>query len=98
MHDYSDAVNISILSQLVKAMKPDSLVLIADMVLPARVHEADLPAATMDNIMFVLGGKERTEEAWRNMLDKAGLELVKVWSAGVGGGALVETRMKNRNG
>jgi hypothetical protein len=84
-----------ILSQLAKAMKPDSLVLIADMVMPARVGEADLPAATMDNIVFVLGGKERTEESFRVVLDEAGLELVKVWRPNVGAGALVEARLKD---
>lgn len=76
-------------------MKPDSLVLIADMVMPARVGEAELPAATMDNIVFALGGKERTEESFRGLLDKAGLELVKVYKATVGGGAVVEARLKN---
>ena len=95
MHDYSDDVNVIILAQLAKAMRPDSLVLVADMVMPARLGEADLPAATMDNIMFLMGGKERTEESFREMFDRAGLELVKVWKASFGAGALVEARLKN---
>ena len=95
MHDYSDTVDVLILSQLAKAMKPDSLVLIADMVMPQRVHEADLPAATMDNIVAVLGEKERTEEGFRKILDEAGLMLVKVWRASAGVGALVAAKLKN---
>ena len=95
MHDYSDDVNVLILSQLAKAMKPDSLVLIADMVMPARVGEADLPAAMVDNIMFIMGGKERTEESFKEIFDRAGLELVKVWRASFGAGALIEARLKN---
>ena len=95
MHDYSDDVNALILSQVAKAMKPDSLVLIADMVMPARVGEADLVAATMDNIVFTLGGKERTEAMFKDLFDKAGLEMVKVWRASVGAGALVEAKLKS---
>jgi hypothetical protein len=95
MHDYSDAVDVLILSQVVKVMKPDSLVLISDMVMPARVGEADLPAATMDNIMFTLGGKERTEAMFKDLFDKAGLEMVKVWRASAGAGALVEAKLKS---
>jgi hypothetical protein len=49
----------------------------------------------MDNIMFAVGGKESTEEAFKGVLDKAGLELVKVWRAIAGAGALVEARLKN---
>jgi hypothetical protein len=75
-------------------MKPDSLVLIADMVMPERVHEADLPAAVIDNIIFALGGKERTEEGFKELFDRAGLELVKLWRASVVAGALLEARLK----
>ena len=95
MHDYKDFVDVLILSRLAKAMKPDSLVLIADMVMPKRVHEADLPATTMDNIVLAMGGKERTEQHFMNILDEAGLTLVKVWKAGVGAGALVEAKLKS---
>lgn len=95
MHDYKDSVDVLIHSQVAKAMKPDSLVLIADMVMPERVHEADLPAATTDNIVLVMGGKERTEQHLRRILDEAGLTLVKVWRASAGAGALVEAKLKS---
>jgi hypothetical protein len=44
--------------------------------------------------MFVMGGKERTEAMFADILDKAGLELVKVYRADIGAGALVEARTK----
>lgn len=92
-HD-SDKANVIILSQIAKAMDPESLLPVPDMVMPARVHEADLPAATMDNIMFALGGKERSEEGFKTLFAEAGLELIKVYKAPVGAGALVEARLK----
>jgi hypothetical protein len=96
-HDFctEQLVKGGLLSQLAKAMKPDSLVLVADMVMLARVGEADLPAATMDNIMFLVGGKERTEESFKELFDRAGLELVNVWRASFGAGAPIEARLKN---
>ncbi len=94
MHDYSDTNCIRILSQLSKAMAPDSRVLIADMVMQARTHEADMPAVAMDVAMLTMGGKERTEKGFSEILDKAGLELVKVHRASYGAGALVEGRSK----
>jgi hypothetical protein len=49
----------------------------------------------MDNIVFTLGGKERTEAMFKDLFDKAGLEMVKVWRASVGAGALVEAKLKS---
>jgi O-methyltransferase domain len=93
-HDYSDADNVRILSHLANVMAPDSRVLIADMVMPRRVGEADLAAAVMDCTVMVMGGKERTEEGFRAILEQAGLVLVRVWRASVGAGALVEAKLK----
>lgn len=44
MHDYADAVCVTILTRLAQAMASDSRVLICDMVVPQRVGEADFPA------------------------------------------------------
>ena len=49
MHDYSDPVCIDVLKQVVPAMGPDSVVLIADFCFPPRATRADLPIAAMDN-------------------------------------------------
>jgi O-methyltransferase domain len=94
MHDYADAVCVSILSRLAEAMAPDSRVLIADMVMPQRVGEADFPAAILDQCVMTMGGKERTENGFRAIMEPAGLELVKVWRIpGVPGGC-VEGRLE----
>jgi hypothetical protein len=92
IHDYSDENCVKILSHLRAAMAPDSKVLIADMVMPKRVQEADLPAAAMDNCVMVMGGKERTADGMKKILDEAGLEMVKIWQSREGGatGNIVE--------
>ncbi|KIX95069.1 uncharacterized protein Z520_09379 [Fonsecaea multimorphosa CBS 102226] len=95
MHDYSDANCVLILSHLRDAMSPDSKVLIADMVMPQRVYEADLPAAAMDNVVMVMGGKERTAEGFNKLLEAAGLKMVKIWHSREGGatGNIVEAML-----
>jgi hypothetical protein len=95
VHDYSDENCVRILAHVRDAMRPDSKVLIADMVMPKRVGEADLPAAAMDNCVMVMGGKERTEEGFRKILEGAGLRLEKVWRSRAGGAAgnIVEARL-----
>ncbi|KAL3955314.1 hypothetical protein ACCO45_010877 [Purpureocillium lilacinum] len=96
LHDYADCVGIKILSQLAGAMALDSRVLICEMVLPSRVGEADFPAAVLDQAVMTMGGKERTEKGFSNMLEAAGLELVRVWRApGVPGGC-VEGRLRRQ--
>ncbi|OCT50406.1 putative O-methyltransferase [Cladophialophora carrionii] len=92
IHDYSDENCVKILSHLRAAMAPDSKVLIADMVMPKRVSEADLPAAAMDNCVMVMGGKERTADGMKKILDEAGLKMLKIWQSREGGatGNIVE--------
>jgi hypothetical protein len=42
LHDYSDATAVEILRQIIPAMEPDSVVLVADYILPERVTDKDL--------------------------------------------------------
>ena len=98
VHDYSDENVVKILTHLKNAMEADSRILIADMVMPKRVREADLPAAAMDCTVMVMGGKERTEEGFVKLLEEAGgLELVKIHRIREGGasGNIVEVGLKH---
>ena len=97
LHDYSDSNCIQILSQLAAAMSADSRVLNADQVLPTRAVLGEaVKGAVMDVVVVGMGGKERTEEGFREVLEGAGLELVRIWEVGGGGngGGLVEGRLK----
>jgi len=62
-------------------MAPGSRILFEDFVIPDM--GATYRAASMDvHMLFNLGGIERTESHWRELLGGAGLEVVRVWSDG----------------
>ena len=71
-------------------MSLDSVLLVADMVLPTKCSEADLPAACMDITMMTMGGKEKTEENFEKILAASGLKVAKIWRAAAGTQAVIE--------
>ncbi|KAI1333028.1 sterigmatocystin 8-O-methyltransferase [Xylariaceae sp. FL0255] len=79
LHDWSDEACLEILEPVVKAMKPGySKLLLHEMIMPAQ--KASSFHAMLDLAMMVFnGGMERTEKQWVALLEKAGLEVVKVW-------------------
>ncbi|EPE31358.1 S-adenosyl-L-methionine-dependent methyltransferase [Glarea lozoyensis ATCC 20868] len=95
MHNYQDDVCISILKQAVAAMGPTSRLLIADLVIPAQTEVGeDMSPYWMDMVMIAIGGKERSEKEFKQLLEDVGLEFVKVWREEGGGQAVVEGRLK----
>lgn len=90
MHDYADDNCIQILRRLAAAMSWDSILLISDMVVPAKCSEADLQAACMDITMMTMGGKEKTEANFVKILEASGLKLVKIWQATAGPQTMIE--------
>ena len=74
-------------------MSWDSVLLIADMVVPAKCSEADPPLACSDIAMMGMGGKEKTEENFVKILAASGLKLVKIWPAAAGPQAVVEAHL-----
>jgi hypothetical protein len=95
LHDYADAVGVGVLTNLAKAMSAQSRILVCEMVLPPRVGEADFPEAVLDQAVMTMGGKERTEEGFRNMFQAAGVELVTVWKVAGVPVACVEGRLQS---
>lgn len=89
-HDYHDDAITNILSHVSNAMAPDSKLIIADCMIPERLDQYTLKAGVMDNLMFVIGGKERTEAGFKEIFARVGLELVKVHSIPRSGAAFVE--------
>ena len=75
LHDYGDDDCVDILSQIAGAMAKDSRLLIVEQVL--REPLAAVPVAN-DIIMALIGGKERTEEGFRAIAGRAGLEIAGV--------------------
>jgi precorrin-6B methylase 2 len=77
IHDWSEAQCLTILGHCRRAMKPDSRLLLIEMVLPH--GNAPHPGKVLDMMMLVgPGGQERTEEEYRRLLAKAGFRLARV--------------------
>lgn len=59
-------------------MAPDSKLLINEF--PVADRDANLTTVAYDIVMMAnIGGLERTIGQWKELLDKAGLEFVKLW-------------------
>lgn len=77
IHDWTEEQCLTILGHCRRAMKPDSRLLIIEMVLPD--GNAPHPGKMLDIMMLVgPGGQERTEQEYGALLDKAGLHLAQV--------------------
>ena len=79
LHDWPDENCVEILKNLASAMEPGySKLCVNDIVLPDQgatrfATQSDL------NMMAHLAACERSESQWRSLLQRAGLEVVKVW-------------------
>ncbi|KAL8966327.1 MAG: hypothetical protein Q9183_003419 [Haloplaca sp. 2 TL-2023] len=96
LHDWSNSRCQKVLSQTARAMEPGySRLLIEDQVLPDR--GANATQASIDMTMYVMtGGIERTQDVWRELLDSAGLEIIKIWSDTKGSVPVIEAELKAR--
>lgn len=96
LHDWPDNTCIEILKQIANAMSQDSVVLIADVVLPDRVEQKDLPLVANDWIVLAITGKERTAKDFMGLFNAAGLELVEIHrqNSECGASTIVEGRLK----
>ena len=77
IHDWSEEQCLAILRNCRQAMKPGARLLIVEMVLAA--GDAPHPGKLLDIVMLTIpGGQERTEQEYRELLEKAGLRLARV--------------------
>jgi hypothetical protein len=76
-HDWNEAQCLTILGNCRRQMKPNSRLLIIEMVLPT--GNTPHPGKMLDMIMLTIaGGQERTEPEYRVLLDKARFRLTRV--------------------
>jgi O-methyltransferase/methyltransferase family protein len=77
IHDWTEEQCLTILGHCRRAMKPDSRLLIIEMVLPS--GDTPHPGKMLDMMMLVgPGGQERTEDEYSTLLGKADLSLTCV--------------------
>ncbi|KAI7778872.1 hypothetical protein LA080_001563 [Diaporthe eres] len=77
LHDWPREKAVAILSRVREAMGPRSQVLVDEIVLPT--SGAHWHATCMDMVMMTsVGARERTVDEWGELLDDAGLRIVKI--------------------
>ena len=86
LHGCDDAEATTMLKKVRAAMPKDGTLLVIEFILPRVVSEADphLEVRLMSdlNMLAVTGGRERSEEQWRRLLEAAGFRMVGVHEAG----------------
>lgn len=78
IHDWDDDDAASILSNCRKAMNPEGRILVVETVIPP-MNEPCF-GKWLDLMMLIVGGRERTEEQYRQLLQQAGLKLNRIIS------------------
>jgi hypothetical protein len=76
IHDWDDGDAVSILRNCRNAMNPEGTVLLVETVIPP-LNEPCF-GKWLDLMMLIVGGRERTEEQYRQLLPQAGLELNRI--------------------
>ncbi|KAK2042908.1 O-methyltransferase [Colletotrichum somersetense] len=87
LRDFGDDECVSILEHIVDAMAPDSKLLIADTI---ATNPPSWFVAFIDFFMSTIGGKERTEEGFRNIAVRAGLSVTGVHYSDISEFAMIE--------
>ena len=76
IHDWEDTDAISILTNCREAMNSDSRILLIESVIPRRNEPCF--GKWLDLMMLLVGGRERTEDEYRQLFSAAGLTLNRV--------------------
>ncbi|MBS0448869.1 MAG: hypothetical protein JSR59_23340 [Proteobacteria bacterium] len=77
LHDWDDAQAVAILRQVREAMREGARLLVVERIIPP----GNAPFAGKDvdiTMMVMLGGRERTEAEYRQLLDAAGLTVARI--------------------
>jgi hypothetical protein len=77
LHDWNDSQSKKILDNVYAAMVKGSRLIIIESVIPE--GNAPHPGKFMDiNMMAMTGGRERTENEWKDMIGSCGLQFVRI--------------------
>lgn len=77
VHDWDDERASLVLANCHRALSPSGKLILIEMVLPSDNHP-DLAQAMDLNMLAILGGRERTEEEYRTLLQSSGFRLERV--------------------
>jgi demethylsterigmatocystin 6-O-methyltransferase len=78
LHDWGDEQSQRILARLREAMASDSVIVIDEIVVPAK--GASIMQTNFDvTMMAAVGAMERSEKQWRELLSDVGLKIRDIW-------------------
>jgi hypothetical protein len=75
LHDWDDSNCATILRNCRAAMRPSSVLLVVENIVPESARPADFVTMLDLHMMVMLGGRERTLSEYRSLLRSAGLDL-----------------------
>jgi hypothetical protein len=79
IHDWDDERSRAILERCREAMRDDAKLLVLEWIVPDRVGPADAGIVGTDlNMLVMVGGQERTESEYRELVASAGLRVTRV--------------------
>jgi hypothetical protein len=87
IHDWSDAESVTILRRCREACAPSARLLLVEQVLPERIEPCvEHQRATLAdlNMLVMLGGRERTADEFRKLIESAGFALDSIRPAALG--------------
>jgi hypothetical protein len=81
IHDWDEAQCLTILRNCHRAMRPESRLLVIESVIPP--GNAPSPGKFLDLVMLLIpGGKERSEDEYRTLFERAGFALTRIVPTG----------------
>jgi hypothetical protein len=78
IHDWDDDRAVKILENIRKAMKPGGRVILLESVLLPGSSQPDFGKLIDLEMLFMPGGRERTEEEFRALFERAGFKLTRI--------------------
>ncbi|KAL2063150.1 hypothetical protein VTL71DRAFT_6222 [Oculimacula yallundae] len=98
LHDFYIPVCKDLVKNIASAMGPTSRFIIADMIMPEKVEMGtEVTPYWMDFNLMMLNGTEKSKAQFEEILDAAGLEIVKIYPFAFGCHANIECRLKTGN-
>lgn len=89
LHDWDDSRCATILRNCRAAMRPSSVLLVAENIVPEGARPPDFVTMLDLHMMVMLGGRERTLAEYRSLLRSTGLELQRCASGHTGAEVIV---------
>ena len=78
IHNWSDEQSVELLMKINEVMKPGGRLLVIEMVVPAGNESSLSKLLDIQMMATMQGGKERTGEEYRTILEKSGFTLTRI--------------------